>query len=104
MRMITDEMDVIKCEPNNELLTNREENEAYAFVNLGEEYAVYFPKGGSVDLNLSIGKKSDATAATIRWLNIRKNRWRKKTEIPFSDSLTLTAPTESHWTVLIQVK
>lgn len=104
LRMITDEMDVFKCEPNNELLSNREENEAYTFANPGKEYAVYFPKGGAVDLNLSIDKRADATTVTIRWLNIRKAEWKKEQKIPFSDSITLSTPTESHWAVLIHTK
>ena len=104
MRMITDEMNVFTCEPNNDLLSNRDENEAYTFANPGKEYAVYFPKGGSVDINLSIDKRADATTVTIRWLNIRKTEWKKEQEIPFSDSITLSTPTESHWAVLIQVK
>ncbi len=104
MRTITDEMDVFTCEPHNDLLSNREENEAYTTANPGKEYAVYFPKGGSVDLNLSAGKSTDTKTVSIRWLNIRKSEWKKQEEIPFSDSITLTAPTEAHWAVLIQSK
>ncbi|MDE0482410.1 MAG: hypothetical protein OXI67_07545 [Candidatus Poribacteria bacterium] len=104
MRTITDEMDVFTCEPRNDLLSNREENEAYTLANPGKEYAVYFPKGGSVDLNLSAGGKTDTKTVTIRWLSIHHSRWRQKEEIPFSDTITLTAPTEAHWAVLVQVK
>jgi len=104
MRMITDKMDIFTCKPNNELLSNREENEAYAFVNPGKEYAVYFPKGGSVDLNLITDGKTDATSLSITWLNIHNSKWKEKEDIPFSDSVTLTAPTEAHWAVLIQAK
>jgi len=104
MRMITDEMDVFRCEPHNDLLSNREENEAYTFANPGKEYAVYFPKGGSVDLDLSTIDKSNAKTVTIRWLNIRLSKWRKTEEIPFSDSITLTTPTKAHWAVLIEAK
>lgn len=104
MRTITDEMDVFKCEPNNDLLSNREDNEAYVFANPGEEYAVYFPKGGSVDLDLRAVDKTDAKTVTIRWLNIRHSRWTKKKEMTLTDSLTLTAPTEAHWAVLVQVR
>ena len=103
MRTITDELDVFTCEPNNDLLSNREDNEAYTLAHPGKEYAVYFPKGGSVDLNLSIDKRADAATVTFRWLNILKSEWTKEQEIPFSDSFTLTAPTEAHWAVLIQV-
>ncbi|MCG9129835.1 hypothetical protein JT359_19770, partial [Candidatus Poribacteria bacterium] len=69
MRALTDEMDIFSCEPHNDLLSNREENEAYTIANPGAEYAVYFSKGGSVVLNLSIGKKVDATNVLIRWRN-----------------------------------
>lgn len=104
MRMITDEMDVVNCEPNNRLLSNREDNEAYVIANPGQEYAVYFPKGGSVDLNLSDGKKPDAKTVKLRWINIGKSEWKLEKEIPFKDSITLTQPTDSHWAVLVQVE
>ncbi|MCG9129825.1 hypothetical protein JT359_19720, partial [Candidatus Poribacteria bacterium] len=104
MRMITDEMDVFNCEPSNELLSNREENEAYVIANPGQEYAVYFPKGGSVDLNLSVGKKPDAKTLRIKWINIAKSEWKLEKEIPFKDSITLTQPTDSHSAVLVQVR
>lgn len=103
MRTITDEMDVFRCEPHNEILSNREDNEAYVFADPGREYAVYFPKGGSVDINLSVRENSDTQTVTVRWLNIRKSDWRPKQEIPLSDTIALTAPSEAHWAVLIQL-
>ncbi len=102
MRMITDEMDVFSCEPHNDLLSNREENEAYVLANPGIEYAVYFPKGGSVALHLGAVEKTDADTISIRWLNIGKAEWEKEQEIPYSDNITLSSPTESHWAVLIK--
>ena len=104
MRMITDEMDVFTCEPHNDLLSNREDNEAYTFANPGKEYAIYFPKGGSVDLDLSTDKNTDAKTIKMRWLNIRKSQWTLEKEIPFTDRLTLSQPAEAHWAVLVQVK
>ena len=82
MRMITGEMDVFTCEPHNDLLSNRADNGAYTIANPGKEYAVYFPKGGSVDINLSLDEKKDAKTVTIRWLNIRKSEWKKQEENP----------------------
>ena len=102
MQMITGDMDIFTCEPNNKLLSNREENEAYTIANPGKEYAVYFPKGGSVDINLGLSKNLDAKKAVIRWLNINNSVWKKEEEISYSDSITLTAPTKAHWVVLIQ--
>lgn len=99
MRTITDAMDIFTCEPHNALLSNRADNGAYTIANLGREYAVYFPNGGSVDINLSAMKA--AKMLTVKWLNIAKSEWESEEQIPFSDSITLTAPTETHWAVLI---
>ena len=104
MRMITDEMDVFSCEPNIELLSNREDNEAYVFGIPGKEYAVYFPKGGSVDLNLNAVEQSNDKKVEVTWLYIHNSKWKQKEEITYSDSINLTAPTEAHWAVLVQVK
>jgi hypothetical protein len=95
-------MDIFACEPHNDLLSNREENEAYTIANPGREYAVYFPNGGSVDINL--GAMKNAKILTVRWLNIAKSEWVQEEEIPFSDSITLSVLTEAHWAVLIQAK
>lgn len=100
MRMITDEIDVFTCEPHNELLSNREDNEAYTFAHPGKEYIVYFPNGGSVDLNLS----ADGKSVSVRWLYINNSKWKPAEEIPFSESITLTAKTKAHWAVLVKVK
>ncbi|MDE0015258.1 MAG: hypothetical protein OXU51_03655 [Candidatus Poribacteria bacterium] len=102
MRTITDAMDIFTCEPRNELLSNRADNGAYTIANPGQEYAVYFPNGGSVDINVSA--MTDAEMLTVRWLNIAKSEWAEEAEIPFSDSITLSAPSKTHWAVLIQRK
>ena len=80
------------------------ENGAYTIANPGREYAVYFPNGGSVDINLSTSEKADTKTVTVRWLNIGKSEWTQEEEIPFNDSITLSAPTEDHWAVLIQLR
>ena len=104
MRILTDSIDIFTCEPNNDLLSNRGENEAYVIANPGHEYAVYFPNGGSVDINLSTSGKAGTKMVTIKWLNIDKSEWTEEGEISFSNSLTLSALTEDHWAVLIHLK
>ncbi len=52
MRMATDRIDFFHAEPHNELLTDREENEAYCRAVPGKDYLVYFPYAGSVDLDV----------------------------------------------------
>ena len=102
MRTITDAMDIFTCEPHNALLSNRADNGAYTIANPGREYAVYFPNGGSVDINF--GAMKAAKMLTVRWLNIAKSEWAQTEEIPFSNSITLSAPTKTHWAVLIQTQ
>ena len=41
--MLLNEIDVFTCTPHNDLLSNRQENEAYCLANPGTEYVVYFP-------------------------------------------------------------
>ena len=43
MRMLTDNIHIFSCQPNNHLLANRREYQAYAITYIGKEVAVYFP-------------------------------------------------------------
>jgi len=52
MRMATDRIDFFKAVPNNDLLGQREENEAYCRAVPGQDYLVYFPDQGEVKLDL----------------------------------------------------
>lgn len=98
MRMLLDELNVIACEPHNELLSERAENEAYCTANPGVEYAVYFPNGGEVIL--------DATALTkpaqVRWLNLMESTWSKPVETNAASPMRLTCPGDGYWAVLIK--
>lgn len=53
MRMATDRIDFFNARPHNDLLRNREENEAYCRAVPGKDYLVYFPGSGEVDLDIS---------------------------------------------------
>ncbi len=102
MRMLTDSINIFTCEPHNDLLSNRANNEAYTIANPGRAYAVYFPNGGSVDIDLRNGGNANPQSGTARWLNIANSKWVQEMEILFSESVTLSAPTKAHWVVLIQ--
>lgn len=97
MRMLTDSMDIFTCKPHNDLLSSREENEAYAIVNPGREYAVYFPDGGAVDLDVSAVQGS----LKARWLDISQSRWANEEEMEGGSVISLSAPGKGHWAVLI---
>jgi len=105
MRMLTDEMDILTCEPHNDLLQNRSWNEAYCTANPGVEYAVFFPDGGNVLLDVS---DAGSKPLTVRWLDIRRSQWSgeaakaREEVIEAKRFLRLITPTEEgYWAVLI---
>jgi hypothetical protein len=98
MRMLTDIMNIFTCEPHNDLLSNRKDNGAYVIANPGKEYAVYFPNGAPVELDL----RAATAPCRARWLDISRNQWSKEETLNGRSTATLTAPGEGHWAVLIQ--
>jgi hypothetical protein len=54
--------------PNNELLSERDENEAYLASKPGEVYVVFFPDSGKVTLDLS----NYTSDFTLKWMDVRK--------------------------------
>jgi hypothetical protein len=107
MRMLTDEMNIFTCQPHTGLLANRSWNEAYCIANPGVEYAVFFPDGGNVLLNVSA---ASGRSLAVRWLDIRKTQWVGRESVAEfeqvgSDTfLVLITPTEEgYWAALIKV-
>ena len=92
------EMDVFTCEPHNALLARREPNEAYCLANPSKEYAVYFPNGGEVALDI----RSLKQPAIIRWLDISAGKWAKPHALNRGQSVTLRPPAKGHWAALIR--
>jgi len=97
LRMVTDKMDVFTCRPHNDLLAERQENEAYCLANPGKEYAVYFTDGGQVGLDVG----AMARPVTVRWLDIMKCRWLDPQAVAGERTLRLTCPEKGYWAVLV---
>lgn len=97
-RMLTDSFDLFASRPYNELLSEREDNEAYVLAQPGEQYAVYFPDGGNVILNVSDAQGS----LQLRWLNINTSKWLDTQYEEGGGSIILQAPGSGHWAVVIQ--
>jgi hypothetical protein len=98
MRLLTGEMDVFSCAPHNDLLSDKEDNEAYCLANPGKEYALYFPDGGEVTLDVSAAKKP----VKIRWLDIMKCQWKDAQAVQDGSRLKLRCPGPRYWAVLVQ--
>ena len=97
MRMLTNKMDIFQCQPHNDLLSEREANEAYCIANPSKEYAIYFPNGGDVKLNIGTPRK-----VTIQWLNILQSTWKEPIVSEGEGMITLQCPDEEYWAVLIK--
>jgi hypothetical protein len=100
MRMLTDGMNVFVCEPRNELLSERAENEAYCLAQPGKQYAVYFPDGGEVKLDVSAARGT----LEVRWLDIARSTWQKSQTVGASKTLDLKSPNQGPWAVLVLVR
>jgi hypothetical protein len=96
--MLTDRMNVFTCAPHNDLLGARQDNEAYCLANPGTEYAVYFPKGGEVTLDVDAAGKP----LTVQWLDIMKSTWSDAKRVEPTATLTLKCPSEDYWAVLVK--
>jgi hypothetical protein len=98
MRMLTDQMSVFNCEPRSDLLAGRQENEAYCLAKAGVEYAVYFPNGGAVTLNINPIDRP----ATVRWLDIMKSEWVDLKSAQMDGTVSLECPSTGYWAVLVR--
>ena len=81
----------------NELLAGREPNEAYLAANPGAAYALYFPAGGAVAVDLS-----DAHGPmVIHWINIDTGEWGATEDITGGQKVPIAAPDEGNWAAVI---
>lgn len=99
MRMLAHEYDFFSGSPDSShrLLSQRRLNEAYANSNTRGQYVVYFPDGGDVILNAP----SEEQALRVKWLDIENSAWHSQSTVEGERSITLEAPGEGHWAVLI---
>jgi len=97
MRELTDRMDFFGGVPGNELLRERQPGEVYCRAVPGQEYAIYFPAGGEVRLDLS-GFNGQPT---LSWLNVLASEW-SGGQLEGKGDVSIKAPDQGHWIALIQ--
>jgi hypothetical protein len=83
--------------PDNTLLTNRKENEAYLACKKDETYAVFFTDGGEVELNLKGVEKE----FKVQWYSVRTGEIDSEGTLSGNKNVKLTAPGELEWIALI---
>jgi hypothetical protein len=98
-RMLEEVFDIFRAVPdvNSSLLGNRDPNEAYLSYIEGEQYAVYFPRGGEVRLDLGSAKGD----MVLQWLDIPNSRWIGETILSGGGPIEISVPETGHWLVVI---
>lgn len=81
----------------NELLSDRESNEAYLAADPGRAYSVYFPAGGEVRIDLTAAK----SPLTAHWINIDSGEWGTAEEIDANEHCKLAPPGKGNWVAAI---
>ncbi len=98
MRMFLDKFDIVGSEPSLELLTNRSQNEAYCAAKLGHSYAVFFPDGGNVFVDVSTSDKD----LELSWLDIRNSQWLDPQVVRSDSQIQLITPSdEGYWLAVV---
>lgn len=96
-RMLTDVLNVFVCRPGNDLLGDREPDEAYCLAKPGERYAVYFTDGGAVKLDTSATQGE----LDVRWLDAARSAWQERQSVQGGGTLELKAPGAGPWAVIV---
>jgi hypothetical protein len=83
--------------PRMDLLSNREDDEAYLAAEPRRKYVLFFTDGGSVGLNLKGGRDR----YQLRWIDVRTGNWADKKAITGGKVVTINAPDKGPWAAAI---
>jgi hypothetical protein len=81
----------------NGLLSDREPNAAYLAADPGKAYALYFPAGGKVTLDLSAA----AGPLTAHWIDIATGEWGPAQPVEDGAKREITAPGPGNWAAAV---
>jgi hypothetical protein len=81
----------------NELLSDRADNEAYLAAAPGRAYALYFPAGGQVGLDMT----GAAGEFTVHWIDISTGEWGPKTRLTGGARVQIAPPGAGNWAAAI---
>ena len=97
IRDLSSKMDFFEGKPDNDILMSREKGEAYCRAVPGMEYAVYFPDGGFVELDLSRFRSTPE----LKWLDVLSSKWHAPVKLE-RGIVKLESPDKGHWVALIK--
>jgi hypothetical protein len=98
-RMFEEAFDIFRAQPDADSyrLTVRDDNEAYLTYIPGEQYAVYFPDGGTVSLDLN----DVQGRINLKWLDISQSIWLEEDAVDGGGQVQISTPKEGQWLAVI---
>lgn len=96
-RKLESKIPLWSVEPANELLSDRNDNEAYLAANNGRAYALYFPNGGKVRVDLSSAKRP----LTAHWIDVSTGEWGPVQKVAAGKKTALAPPGKGNWIAAI---
>ena len=84
-------------EPADDLLSERDENEAYLAARPGENYVLFFTDGGDIGLDLSKYKGK----FSAKWYNVRKGKLVSEFDIEGGSVVHLKSPGSLEWVAIL---
>ncbi len=89
-----------ELKPGNDLLLNRQENEAYLTSKPNEYYVLFFTDGGEVGIDLTKSEKE----FNIKWFDVRKGKLISESKIKGGKIVNLKVPGELEWVAVLAEK
>jgi hypothetical protein len=96
-RLLESKIPLWSVQAANDLLSDREKNEAYLAANPGKAYALYIPSGGKVRVDLSAAKGM----LEVHWIDIDSGKWGAKSKVAGGAKRDFAAPGKGNWAAAI---
>lgn len=97
IRLLEGKVNLWELTPGNDLLSKREENEAYLATDPGQVYVVFFTNGGEVSLNL-VGQKEEFK---LQWLDVGNSTVTRGQQVMGGRVVRLDAPDNGLWLAVL---
>ena len=99
MREFVAAVHLFSMEPRNDLLADREDNEAYCLAESGRQYAVFFTGDGDGHVRLELAPSENSLQ--LRWLDVATSRWGQTIAVSRRGDYMLKAPGSGHWVAVL---
>lgn len=101
-RLLLEEFDIFNADPDAESakLAARGEDEAYLTSVGDRQFAIYFPQGGSLELDLTSAENN----YSLRWLQLNTSTWQPSNTVNGGQWVKLQTPTGVGWVALLLKK